>query len=55
MMEKTDESMKGAFFDVDYTVISQNSATLFVKYLKKEGWVGYPTCRCSGFSAARWP
>jgi HAD superfamily hydrolase (TIGR01490 family) len=32
--------MAGAFFDVDYTVLSSNSATLFVKYLRKQGEVG---------------
>ena len=32
--------MRGAFFDVDYTVLSNNSATLFVKYMRKEGKVG---------------
>ena len=32
--------MTGAFFDVDYTVLSNNSATLFVKYMRKEGKVG---------------
>jgi len=31
---------EGAFFDVDYTVLSGNSGTLFVKYLMKEGRVG---------------
>ncbi|HUT53595.1 MAG TPA: HAD family hydrolase [bacterium] len=32
--------MAGAFFDVDYTVLSSNSATLFVKYLRQQGKVG---------------
>jgi HAD superfamily hydrolase (TIGR01490 family) len=39
-MNTGSEKLRGAFFDVDYTVLSNNSATLFVKYLRKEGKVG---------------
>ena len=31
-----------AFFDVDYTVLSGNSASLFVRYLRQQGKVGLP-------------
>jgi putative phosphoserine phosphatase/1-acylglycerol-3-phosphate O-acyltransferase len=39
-MSTGSEKLRGAFFDVDYTVLSNNSATLFVKYMRKEGKVG---------------
>lgn len=35
-----EEKTTGAFFDVDYTILSSNSASLFVKYLRQEGMVG---------------
>src|SRR5512135_704369 len=31
-----------AFFDVDYTVLSDNSASLYVRYLRAQGKVGLP-------------
>lgn len=41
-MNDTGTSGRAAFFDVDYTILSSNSATLFVKYLMKRGEVGIP-------------
>lgn len=42
-MDKKDtdsRKISAAFFDVDYTVLAGNSATLFVKFLRREGRVG---------------
>jgi len=39
-----ENNRKGAaFFDVDYTVLSDNSASLFVRYLRRQGQVGLGT------------
>jgi HAD superfamily hydrolase (TIGR01490 family) len=43
-MTQTTENIKstkcGAFFDIDHTVISKNSASLYVKYMYKKGRLG---------------
>jgi HAD superfamily hydrolase (TIGR01490 family) len=44
----------GAFFDVDYTVLSSNSATLFVKFLRKEGRVGLRELAATLYWVARY-
>ena len=44
MTRTTDNPTKsrcGAFFDIDHTVISKNSAALYVKYMYKEGKLGF--------------
>ncbi len=43
MTTNTDDISKsrcGAFFDIDHTVLSKNSASLYVKYMYKEGKLG---------------
>ena len=40
-MEPSTKERPGAFFDVDYTILANNSATLFVKYLRRQGKVGF--------------
>ena len=40
MTDPPSGARRGAFFDVDYTILSDNSATLFVKHLRRQGKVG---------------
>ena len=39
-METKAQGQIGAFFDVDYTLLANNSASLFVKFMRREGKVG---------------
>ncbi len=43
MSEDLENGSRAAVFDVDYTVLSSNSASLFVKFLRQEGMVGMGT------------
>ncbi len=40
MSEVPQKSKRAAVFDVDYTVLSSNSASLFVKFMRQEGQAG---------------
>jgi len=46
--------VRGAFFDVDYTVLSNNSATLFVKYMMKQGELGLKDLMLTLYWVARY-
>jgi HAD superfamily hydrolase (TIGR01490 family) len=39
-MQQDQDHKRGAFFDVDYTLLAGNSVSLFVKFMRQEGKVG---------------
>ena len=48
------EPQRAAFFDVDYTVLADNSASLFVRYLRRQGKVGLLTILNTLYYLARY-
>ncbi|MFO8058116.1 MAG: HAD family hydrolase [bacterium] len=54
MNEDLKDSTRAAVFDVDYTVLQSNSASLFVKFLRQEGQVGVGTILLSLYYLLRY-
>jgi HAD superfamily hydrolase (TIGR01490 family) len=53
-MQTTSRYNRAAFFDVDYTILANNSVSLFLKFMRREGRAGWREIALSLYYLARY-